>query len=232
MFPTGLKMMTAWVRLDINMKKIIAFLLVFSCLLCTGCDKKAEETQAGFLDKNTGIEYVYCKFNGIRANARGDEYAKSDVRTYYKVPFENPEKFLCVDLDGELILLRAKDVAEPELSGFDPVAGAIYDGNDKILISRIYVDEEYLSSAPTEDYKGETSICKSIADALTKGEDVGYPSNVNQDETYNIRLFSQKYPGLYYGVVFTSAVGRYYLTDRATGKTVYAPDDVKLRMVG
>lgn len=205
---------------------------MFSCLICTGCEKKAEETEAGFLDKNTGIEYVYCEFNGIYANARGEEYAKSDVRTYYKIPFEEPERFLCIDVDGELIVLRAKDVAEPTLESFAPVAGAIYDQSNRILISRIYVDEEFLSEAPSADYKGETDLCKSIAKALTEGEEVGYPSNTNDDETYNIRLFSQDYAGLYYNVVFTSAVGRYYLTDRATGKTVYAPDDVVVRMVG
>ncbi len=214
------------------MKRIIALLLLACCLVFTGCDRTGEETEAGFLDKNTGIEYVYCEFNGLFANGRGDEYAKSDVRTYYKVPFEDPEKFLCIDVDGEFILLRAKDVAEPTIDNFNPVAGAIYDANNQIMISRIYVDEEYLSSEPSDDYKGETSLCKSISKAFKEGKDVGHPSNTNSDETYNIRLFSEDYAGLYYNVVFTSAMGRYYLIDRATGKAVYAPDDVVVRMVG
>ncbi len=214
------------------MKKIIAFLLAAVCLVCTGCEEKAVETKAGFLDKNTGIEYIYCEFNGVYANARGDEVAESDKRIYYSIPFENPEKFLCVDVDGELMVLRAKDVEEPTLDKFDPVAGAIYDINNTILISRIYIDEDYLSQLPATDYVGETALCKTIAKALCEGKDVGRPANTNDNDTYNIRLFSEKYPGLYYNVLFTSAKGRYYLIDRATGKAVYAPDEVIARMVG
>ncbi len=215
------------------MKKIIAFLLIFSTVFCCACGERAEENEAGFTDTETGIEYVYCAYNGIYPNAKGEEYARSEVRSYYKIPFENEKEFLCMENDGELLVLRAKNVAEPTLEIFNPLAGAIYDSNNKILISRIYIDKEYLSEAPADkDYKGETSLCKSIANALTKNEDVGYPSNRNEDETYYIRLFSQDYPGLYYNIMFTSAVGRYYIVDRATNKTVIAPDDVVARMVG
>ncbi len=232
MFRIGLKTMTAWVRLDINMKKIVAFLLMLSCLFCCGCGKKAEETKAGFIDKQTGIEYIYCEYNGLAPNAKGQEYARSKVRSYYKVPNENEKKFLCTEEGGELILLRAKDVEEPTLENFDAIGASVYDANNIVKITAFYVDEEYRDNKPTGDYKGESSVCKSITKAFRDNEDVGVPANTDESETYNIHLLSKDYPGLHYNVVFTSSMGRYYLIDRATQKAVYAPDDVVARMVG
>ncbi len=220
-------------------KRTIAFLLATLSLCLVSCGRTGDPTEYGFIDEETGIEYVDVKPLGLYAVTAGEEYLTAKVgdtkQTYYQVQFEDPKKFLCFKDSGENLLVRAKDVEEPDLSNFDPIYAAIFDNSNTRYITSFYADEEYLleeerGKNPTQD----TALCRLIANQLTNGEAVTVKdSDILKNDMFFIRLCSQKYPGLYYLVVFYGATdGRYYLLDRANKKTVYCPYDIIVRMVG
>ena len=224
------------------MKKFLLIMLsvILLSVSLAGCgNRKGEPTPTGFTDPNTGIEYYDVTPKGLFAVSAGEKYItvkNGETETdYYEVQFESPEKFLCYEDNGEFLLVRAKDVEEPTLATFNPVAAFIYDDSNKVFITNFFADNEYLPDElkehnPTED----TWLCKMIVEYLVNGEEANISdSEVLRDDMFYIRLLSQKYPGLYYNVVFFgTANGRYFLADRATGKIVYAPNDIIVRMVG
>jgi hypothetical protein len=220
-------------------KRIFAFLLATLSLFLVSCGRTGEPTEFGFIDGKTGIEYVDVKPMGLYAVTAGEEYLKVKLgeseQTYFQVEFEDPKKFLCFEDSGENLLVRAKDVEEPTLSTFDPIAALVYNETNTVFITNLFADAEYLPEGekynnPTED----SDLCRMIADQLVNGEAVTVKdSDILKNDMFFIRLLSQKYPGLYYLVVFYGATdGRYYLLDRANGKTVYCPNDIIVRMVG
>ena len=147
---------------------------------------------------------------------------------------ESTDEFLCVEDSGEYLLVRNKDIEEPTLETFNPIAAAIFDGNNQVFIERLYADEQYIPEDLPNGVVGErdSALCQSIADAIIEGEDTTV-NKVSEEDRYYIRLLSKDYPGLYYMVVFFgNDTGRYFLRDRATGKTVYCPYDIIERMVG
>ena len=222
------------------MKKLLAFSLAIICTLSLfACHKKTGDwTVYGFIDNETEIEYVDVLPFGLYAVKAGEEFIKvgegEGQVTYYEVQFESPEKFLCVEDNGEFLLVRNKDIEEPTLETFNPIAASIYDGNNQVYISSFYADEKYLPEDTKEGVVGDrdSALCQKIADAIIEGEETTV-SKVSEEDRFYIRLLSKDYPGLYYMVVFFgNDAGRYFLRDRATGKTVYCPHDIIARMVG
>ncbi len=202
------------------------------------CDRNGvvdgEATPHGFKNPKTGIEYVQCAPKGLYAVNKGDEYIKVDGETYFTVLHEKPEEFLCIEDSGELLLYRAKDLKEPSVSEFKPIAAQIYNSTNTVLITYFYADNKYLPDDKKEHNSSEDSaLCELIAKQLTEGEAVTVNATYDTiSDQYFIRLLSQDYPGLYYLVAFYGFEGRYYLVDRATNKTVFCPHDIIVRMVG
>lgn len=222
------------------MKRILAVLIAALCVISLGgCHrKKGEWTVYGFIDKETGIEYVDVAPFGLYAVSKGEEFIKvgdgdSEV-TYYEVRFESTENYLCVEDSGELLLVRNKDIEEPTIETFNPIAASIFDGNNQVELTKFIADEQYIPDDIENGVVGErdSALCQNIAKAIVEGEDTTV-TKVSEEDRYYIRLLSKDYPGLYYMVVFFgNDAGRYFLRDRATGKTVYCPHDIIARMVG
>lgn len=221
-------------------KRLFALLLATMMLFLASCSRESgEATQYGFIDPQTGTEYFDVKPLGLYALKADGDYITvgedDNKMTYSKVQFENPLKFLCYEDSGEFLLLRSEHVEEPTLATFDPIAAHIYDETNTVYVTMFYADDEYLPEEnkgknPTED----TDLCRLIASSIEEGESVSVPAErVNEEDMFFIRLLSQKHPGLYYLVVFFGDTsGRYYLSDRAAGKTVYCPREIIARMVG
>ena len=228
------------------MKRIIAFLLAAMLLLLAGCSRKGENTEEGFVDTKTGIEYVYCTPMGLYpVNPETDEdenpieYLSVENRdgsktVFYKVEYENPENFLCYSENGFYFLAHNKNVAEPTVKEFAPIAASIYNSANTGYIASFWADNKYLPDDLKEHNPSEdTWLCELIAENLTNGEHVEVPASEKDiTDLFYIRLLSQKYPGLFYLVSFFGYNGRYFLRNGATGKTVYCPREVILRMVG
>ncbi|MBR4279224.1 MAG: hypothetical protein IKT34_03500 [Clostridia bacterium] len=235
----GSRTTTASVRWVINMKRILLlFLAVLMTVALVSCDKDGvvdgEATPHGFKNPETGIEYVECTPKGLYAVNKGDDFITVGADIYSTVLHEDSERFLCIEDSGELLLYRALDVKEPNVSEFKPIAAQVYSSTNTTLITYFYADNKYLPDDKKEHNPSEDSaLCELIAKHLTEGEAVTINATYDTiTDQYFIRLLSQDYPGLYYLVAFYGFEGRYYLVDRATNKTVLCPYDVIVRMVG
>ncbi len=229
------------------MKRILAFLLAISFLLLIGCSRTGKNTEEGFIDTETGIEYVYCTPMGLYpVNPETDvdtkepiEYLSVENRdgsktVFYKVEYENPESFLCYNENGFYFLVHNKEVKEPTISEFKPISASIYNSSNTGYITSFWADNKYLPDELKEHNPSEdTWLCELIAEHLTNGESVDVPATEKDitDLSY-FRMLSQDYPGLYYLVSFFGYNGRYFLRDSANNKTVYCPREVIVRMVG
>lgn len=219
------------------MKRFVAFLLVISSLLLVSCGG-GEPTENGFIDPNTGIEYVDVTPMGLYPIEASEEFIKvssnNETTVYYEVWFEDASKFLCYEIEGYYFLMRASNVKEPTLAEFNPIAASIYSKNNTVPFDHFFADPEYLPEEnQDEDTYGETAQCKAIADAITNGEAVDL--NIKYDDIgthFYFHMLSVDYPGLYYLISFFEYNGRYFLADDAIGKTVYCPRDIAVRMVG
>lgn len=219
------------------MKRIIALTLVFIFLFLVACSG-GEATASGFIDTNTGIEYVDVAPMGLYPVEQGEEFitVKEDGEStvYYEVWFESTSRFLCYEVEGNYFLVRSTKVKEPSVTEFKPIAASIYAGNNTLYIDSLYADKEYLpDDKQNEDYVQESALCKLIAETIENGEPVEVAVTEETIENhYSIRLLSADYPGLYYLVSFFKYNGRCFLRDSRIGKTVYSPYEVNVRMIG
>lgn len=219
------------------MKRFIAFLLVVSSLLLVSCNG-GEPTENGFIDPDTGIEYVDVTPMGLYPVDPGEEFITVSVdgeeTVYHEVWFENPSRFLCYEVEGYYFLMRASDVKEPDLREFNPIAASIYSKNNTVKFDNLFADPEYLPEENRdEETYGETALVKQIQDAIMDGESVEVNIKAEDIGThFYLHMLSADYPGLYYIISFFSYNGRYFLRDDAMNKTVYCPRDVVIRMVG
>ena len=217
-------------------KKLSALLLAALCLagMCS-CSRRADITADGFIVPATGTEYVLCRMFSVYAVEKGGEYIKYGNEQVYEVEFESAKDFLCVEDSGELLVYRSASSGDISVTDFDPIAARIYDSSNTRWIASFFADDEYLE----EDQRGinetqDSELCRTIARAVDEGEavDLNY-DNMAYTNRYFVRLLSQKYPGLYYVVVFFGDNdGRFYLRDRSINKTVICPRDVLSRMIG
>ncbi len=226
------------------MKRFITFFLVLSLLasslVFSGCHFRGKDTEDGFYDPNTKTEYAYCTPMKLYPVNHGEEeyltinYEDGTKTVFYTVDFEDPLEFICYEDSGYYFLARNKDIEEPSVSEFNPIAASIYGSSNLNFLASFYADNEYLPDElkehnPTED----TWLCQMVAEYITEGENVSVPAKAEDlEDLYYIRLLSQDYPGLYYLISFFGYNGRYFLRDSSINKTVYCPRDIVIRMVG
>ncbi|MBE6579915.1 MAG: hypothetical protein E7651_08960 [Ruminococcaceae bacterium] len=223
------------------MKRFFCLALCLLVCLC-GCDAvhsgSSLEKEFGFVDEDTDIQYVVCSILSVKPVNIGEVYCEADGVNYYQIPFEEPSRFLC-DYDeksGSSYVYRNKTVEEITVGSFDAVAAWLYaDGTSPQRLGQLYADDEYLA----EELRGknpsqDTDKVRMITDALVNGESLAVSLSDNgQNDSYEFRLLSVKYPGLYYSVwFFTDAFGKCYLHDYATDKTVEAPSVISAWVIG
>lgn len=223
------------------MKRLFCLALCLLVCLC-GCDAVHSGTHLeeafGFVDEDTKIEYVVCSVLSVKPVQIGEVYCEADGVEYYQIPFEEPSRFLC-DFDaesGSSYVFRNKAEADITVGSFDAVAAWLYaDGKSPQRLAQLYANDEYLA----EELRGknpsqDTDKVRMITDALVNGESLAVKlSDRDQNDSYEFRLLSVKYPGLYYSVwFFTDAFGKCYLHDYASDKTVEAPSVIAAWIIG
>lgn len=182
------------------------------------------------VDSESGIKYVRCP-QGIGANVIKDEYltvGSGDIKLY-TIVFEDPKEFISEAKDalGGSFVYRAESTEEIKLESYAPISAGIY--KNDMEIDNFYVD----SVAEEYSVTDGTMLTKCIQDALLTDEDVKDTGEYTDKNDFYIRLYSKKYPGLYYEVMFfTNTDGVAYLLDMVTGKTVLCPDIITAEMIG
>lgn len=229
--------MTAWVKSDIKpAKKLIClFMTAVLAFASLGCEKKADNTQNGFIVPESGIEYVLCRNFSVYAVNKGKEYIKYGEETVYEVEYEDSSRYLCVEDSGEFLVYRNAKLADLSVGDFNPIAALIYNSGNTRWIASFFANDEYLP----EEQRGintsqDTELCRMIARSIEESDHQEIdPEDIVTSNRYFIRLLSKDYPGLYYSVIFFGDVnGNFYLRDRSIGKTVVCPKAVVARMIG
>lgn len=226
-----------------SIHRSISGLLSFLCLvmLLSSCNRPnhGTQTELGFRDDTTGIEYVACSVIAVKPLAMSEDvYCEADGVPYYTVNFEEPSRFLC-DLDaasGSSIVYRNRDLPDITIENFNAIAAFLYlDGLTPVLVAQLFADDEYLAEElqglnPSQD----TALVRQITDALVNGtERIVSPDDYSDDNLYYFRLLSADYPGLYYSVCFFGDIyGRYYVQDLATFRVADAPSEITAWIVG
>lgn len=220
--------------------RVFLLCLAAVLVLSSGCSalRKAVGTDSGMRLEAEGTEYVLCNILAVKPIALGEAYAQFEDMTYYTVPYQDPEEFLC-DFDtasGSSYVYRNVALPDLTLESFDAIAAWIYlDGVEPTMVGQFYADDRYLP----EEKRGlnasqDTELVQTITNALTAGNPVTVPdSEYTDSDTYYFRMLGERYPGLYYLVCFFADVnGNYYLEDMGTFKIVNCPDVIRDRMVG
>ena len=226
-------------RVGILFAVLCLMLSVSSCNRNKSTVHSGAQTEMGFRDEETGIEYVNCSVIAIKPLAMSEEpYCEAGEIPYYSVNFEEPSRFLC-DFDkesGSSIVFRNRELPDITIENFNAIAAFLYiDGVQPQRVAQLYADDEYLP----EELKGQnpsqdTARVKQIVDALVNGEArTVSPSDYSDEDVYYFRLLSQDYPGLYYSVCFFGDIhGRYYVQDMATFRVADAPAEITAWIVG
>ncbi len=212
---------------------VLALLFVLS-----GCSSliKLKEKDDGILDPAQDILYLPCSPLAVRPVTVGEEYAKLGNTIYYTIKYETPEDFICDKADGVSYVFRNSKLEDITIHNFEPIAAFIYiEGTASLHVGTLYASGEFLPDELKDDnMQDDSALVYAIRDALKQGERVEVSANdINPENDYYLRLLSAKYPGLYYTVVFyTDNKGTAYLKDRRTGESVYAPEELRLRILG
>lgn len=223
------------------MKKILAFTLVILTLFLCACTEGEEPlrgyevsiTEFGFTDPETGVEYeMFSNPISVYALERDEPICNDGNVQYYSVKWEDSAKYLC-DKDG--IVYKAVGVPDLTIDIFDPVAAFVYYGS--AYLTTLYCEEKYrdpeISYPDDTEFQDDSDLVYAIRDAILNESETQLPLELDDDNTFTLRMLSANYPGLYYVVVFTvDTEGNCYLYDRATRKAVYAPQDVIDRFIG
>lgn len=223
------------------MKKLLAILLCSLILISlVGCvDEEPLKghtvtvTDYGFTDPETGIEYeMFSNPISVYALEYDEPICNDGEMQYYSIKWEDSSKYLC-DKDG--IVYKAVGIPDLTMDIFSPVAAFVYYGS--AYLTTLYCEEKYrdpeISYPEDTEFQDDSELVYMIRDAIIDGEETELPAILNDDNTFTLRMLSADFPGLYYVVVFAEDTeGNCYLYDRATRKTVYAPEEVVTRFIG
>lgn len=220
------------------MKKTIALLMLITVFL-VGCENDSkinvEQNDQGFYDKENDIQYLACNQLAVRPVTVTEEYATDGQRTYYKIHFEDPKRFICDSKEDISFVYRASTVEDITINNFNPISAYVYrEGKTSLWVDTFYCEQKYLDEEDRREGEPDDSeLVYTIRDALIEDERVKVSENlISREDEYYIRLMSADYPGLYYTVVFFTDINEQaYLKDRGTGDIVIAPDNIKARMI-
>ncbi len=232
-------------------KRVTALLLVLVCTaaLCS-CDamraffgfevsedrlvgNEVSVTDYGFVDDATGIEYVmFSNPISVYALEIGDPYCNDGISQYYEIPWQDPSEYLC---DENGWVYRASDLPDISMKSFSPVSAFVYYGS--VYLTTLYCEEKYRDdsvSYPDDTvFDDDSELIYAIRDAVIYGDSVELPTELNDENTFYIRMLSPEYPGLYYVVMFTQDNdGVCYLYDRASRTAVIATDSIVREFLG
>ena len=199
----------------------LALILVFSLASCKKI-VKMEYTEAGDLEGENGVLYKYAPL-GYEPTVQGREYGLIEgvmEEKLYRIGDEDPESWLTTEYSGSATLVFYNaDMTLPTLLDM---------GCDTIYICEQDVNTYSIATVGGEDSKdtdGDRKVIKALVDALsdTESENEIWPRG-DAKETFRLKMYSEKYPAIYYSLTYAVCSGGNYVYDRVTKRCVNVGD--------
>ncbi|MBE6648230.1 MAG: hypothetical protein E7614_01775 [Ruminococcaceae bacterium] len=188
------------------------------------------QTETHVTDENGNKYYVLNR--SVEAISTDGVYGLLEDKEYRFIGFmhekdQTPLYIVEHERDMKGMVLRLETAEEITISNFSPISADICFATSDYPYDYLVAADKYLENGGNN--KNDEEYINLIFDALVDGKEV--PSPMTQESASRIKLKSQKYPGLYYTVMFiTDKNGISYLQDVGSGKCVLSPDKLTVRM--
>ncbi|MHB1151175.1 MAG: hypothetical protein ACYCWE_01940 [Eubacteriales bacterium] len=186
------------------MKKTFLPLLFITAVLLTSCSQLVRITykDGKYIDSAHNIRYENASVS-YEPVSEGTEYARYNKTVLYTIPGAEPTEWLAEKYEGIGSVFYSEDAVLPALSEFEAVKILIYvSGFNNLAVASI----------------NDAEVIAELTDIIASGEQT---EAKNTDDSYSLKIASDKYPFLYYNLVYIiSSDGERYVYDRGTKQTV------------
>lgn len=186
------------------MKKTLLPLLFITAVILTSCSQLVRITykDGKYIDSAHHIQYENASVS-YEPVSEGTEYALYNKTVLYTIPGAEPTEWLAEKYEGIGSVFYSENTVLPSLSEFEAARISIYvSGFNKLPVASV----------------DDAEVIAELTDILANGEQT--EAN-NTDNSYSLKIASDKYPFLYYNLVYIiSSDGGRYVYDRGTKRTV------------
>ncbi|MBR6676098.1 MAG: hypothetical protein IKL24_02070 [Clostridia bacterium] len=214
------------------MKKLICAVLslILTVSLLASCSKKEkllglEYGEEGLLVCENGDTYKYAPLTAYEPTNQGTEYGVITVRSesgatreekVYRIGEEDPGKWLTTEYTGgTTIVYYSQDITLPTLADFEPQLCYICEEEEAVF--SIYTIGDPANKAIDAERAILNDVLSIVLDESTEPE--LWP-RINMDESYGLKLYSEKWPAVYYCLEYVREGGVGYIYDPVSNKCV------------
>lgn len=186
------------------LKKTLLPLLFITAVILTSCSQLVRiiYKDGKYIDSVNNIKYENASVS-YEPVSEGTEYARYNKTVLYTIPGAEPTEWLAEKYEGIGSVFYSEDAALPALSEFEAA---------KILI--FVSGFNNLAVASVDD----AEVIAKLTDILANGEQT---EAKNTENSYSLKIASDKYPFIYYNLVYIiSSDSERYVYDRGTKRTV------------
>ena len=195
------------------MKKITLFyfftvVILLSLLVSCSPLIKITYDDGKYIDKSNDVTY-YAAGVSYEPIAVGAEYAEYKKTVLREIDGLDPKLWLTESYEGIGSIYYSSEITLPSLSEFEPSAFIICQVSENIQALKTVEEQADIND---------------ILEAVANGEDAELPQSA---ESYHIKFTSDKYPGIYYDLLYVQITdGLGYVFDRDTKRCVEIGDTV------
>ncbi len=186
------------------MKKTFLPLLLITAVLLTSCSQLIRITykDGKYIDSANNIKYENASVS-YEPVSEGTEYARYNKTVLYTIPGAEPTEWLAEKYEGIGSVFYSEKAFLPALSEFEAVKISIFvSGFNNLAVASI----------------DDAEVIAELTDIIAAGEQI---EAKNTDDSYSLKIASDKYPFIYYNLVYIiSSDGERYVYDRGTKRTV------------
>jgi len=186
------------------LKKTFLPLLFIIALLLTSCSQLIRITykDGKYIDSANNIKYENASVS-YEPVSEGTEYARYNKTVLYTIPGTEPTEWLAEKYEGIGSIFYSEAAVLPALSEFEAVKILIFvSGFNNLAVASI----------------DDAEVIAELTDIIAAGEQT---EAKNTYDSYSLKIASDKYPFIYYNLVYIiSSDGERYVYDRGTKRTV------------
>ncbi len=196
---------------------LFVVLLGVSLMSCSAKVVKMEFSEDGALVDEDGAVYKYAPV-GYEPTEQGEEYGLIEgimEEKLYRIGDMDPSLWLTTEYSGAATTVYYSETIDlPSLSELDPELCYICE-----------VGEKTYSIYTLGEAEGEEDVIEKIVSAMYDEalEPEIWP-RADANETYMLKLYSEKWPAIYYNLVYAQCESGGYIYDRASKKCVAVGD--------